>query len=206
MLKKDLELVIATHNIAKINEYKSLFYNTPVILKTAIELGVSEPEENGKTFAENAYIKAENAANKTGILSLGEDSGLTIKALNGFPGVITGRWAKDIGGYKKAFKELAKKLDGLSKNASFQCTIVLICPKQGQIHEFSESVDGILDFSFINGEGFGYDPIFVPEGYNKTFAQLTMTTKNQISHRGKCCRKLLQFLTSLNKTKTRSVE
>lgn len=202
MIKKNLELVVATHNVDKINEYKSLFCNIPIIMKTAIELGVSEPEENGKTFAENAYIKAKNTAEKTGKLSLGEDSGLTINALNGFPGIITGRWAKDIGSYKKAFQELEKKLDGLSKKASFQCVIVLFCPKQGQTHKFSESVHGILDFSFINEEGFGYDPIFVPEGYNKPFSQLTMSTKNQISHRGKSCQKLLQFLASQTNTES----
>ena len=194
MVSENKELVIATHNNCKINEYKKLFSNTPFSIKTAIELGVPEPEETGKTFSENAYIKAKNAADHTGILSLGEDSGLVIDSLGNFPGIISGRWAKELGSYRKAFEELKKKLDGLPLYASFQCSIVLFCPKKVQTTEFFEVVKGILDFSSIDAQGFGYDPIFVPEGHDKTFADLEISVKNKISHRGKCCSKLLQFL------------
>lgn len=198
MIEKNTELVIATHNPFKIKEYKSLFSDSSINIRTAIGLG--EPEENGKTFTENAYIKAKNGADYTEKLSLGEDSGLVINALDNFPGIRTGRWAKDLGSYRKAFESLKEKLNGLPTNASFQCSIVLFCPKQGQVQEFSESVSGSLDFSFIDGKGFGYDPIFVPEGYDKPFSQLDPSIKNKISHRAKCCAKLLQFLHSTFRT------
>lgn len=187
-------LVISSHNKNKISEYNILLNDLNIELYSALQLGIEEPEETGSSFEENALIKAKISGDATGKLSIGEDSGLLINSLEGFPGIRSGRWAKEVGGYKLAFKELESLLENKPLDAYFQIVIALYCPNQKDSKIFQSRLDGFLKFPPKGNQGFGYDPIFVPKGYNKSLSELGQDVKRTLSHRAKCCKLLKDYL------------
>lgn len=190
------ELVIATHNQGKLEEIKHLFETFKVKIRGAGELGIIEPEETEDTFVGNAQIKAHSAAKESQVPSLADDSGITIDALNGAPGVYTADWAETPGGrdfvyaMEKTQNALAEVDATHPRSAQFRCTLVLAWP-DGHDEVFEGIIAGSLVWPMRGENGHGYDPIFLPDGYNQTFGEMDRWEKNKISHRADAFTKLL---------------
>jgi len=185
-------LVIASHNPGKLREYKGLFDKFGVEVASAGDLNLPEPEETGTTFQENAELKAKYVGDLTKSVSLGDDGGLVIPALGGHPGIKSARWAKEIGGFKQAHLALEKMLEGKSKDAYFHLVLALYDPDTEITQYFEGKCPGKLSFPARGDEGFGYDPIFIPEGYEQTFAELGVEVKKQVSHRARALKALTE--------------
>jgi XTP/dITP diphosphohydrolase len=187
------DLVLATHNPGKVREIAELLEPFAIAVTSAGELGLPEPEETGATFAENAAIKAEVAARASGKPALSDDSGLVVPALDGAPGIYSARWAGPGKDFAFAMKTIAEKLGAKASGkpaASFVCALALALPGEGtQI--FEGRIDGHLVFPARGANGFGYDPIFVPEGHEKTFGEMDPAAKHAMSHRARAFRKLI---------------
>jgi XTP/dITP diphosphohydrolase len=190
------ELVIATHNHGKLEEIEHLFETFKVKIRGAGELGIIEPEETEDTFVGNARIKAHSAAKESQTPSLADDSGITIDALNGAPGVYTADWAETSGGrdfvyaMEKTQNALAEVDATHPRSAQFRCTLVLAWP-DGHDEVFEGIIAGSLVWPMRGENGHGYDPIFLPDGYNQTFGEMDRWEKNRISHRADAFTKLL---------------
>lgn len=184
------ELVIASHNPGKLKEYQGVFEPYGVRVYTTADFDISEPEETGTTFEENAILKAKHSAILSGKPALGDDGGVVIPALGGQPGLRSGRWAKELGGFDKAFIELEKLLDGKPKEASFQIVLAVYNPYTEAAQTFFGECRGHLVFPARGKSHLGYDPILIPEGYDKTMAELGLEGKSKISHRTKALEKL----------------
>ncbi len=190
-------LILATHNsgkLAELHPHLAPFFST---LKTAGALGLTPPAETGRDFTANARIKAEAvAAAAPQHYVLADDSGLCIEALGGKPGVDTADWARHDGhdDYAQAFARINADL-GHNQNraAEFICVLLLRTP-QGQEHIFTGHSAGTLLTAPRGQGGFGYDPIFVPQGYSKTMAELSPAEKHALSHRGRALAKLIDWL------------
>ncbi len=189
-----MELVLASHNKGKLVEIRELFDNFDLEITSAADYGLTEPEETGTTFEENARIKAHAVAGATGKLAISDDSGLEVHALNGEPGVYTADWAETGNGrdFYMAMDKVRAALEGKNPpfTANFTSVLCLAWP-DGRDQIFRGEVFGHLEFPPRGDMGFGYDPIFVPEGYTQTFAELPNTVKNEISHRARAFEKLL---------------
>lgn len=183
-------LVIATHNPGKVKEIAALIGDVFDDIKTAGELGLPEPEETGSTFAENALLKARAAAKGSGKLALADDSGLAVTALGGAPGIYSARWAGPEKDFAMAMNTVNESLNEFEdKSAAFVCVLALVWP-DGREEVFEGRVEGQIVWPPRGDKGFGYDPIFVPEGQQRTFAEVEPDYKHQISHRARAFKKL----------------
>ncbi len=195
------ELVIASTNVHKIREMRSIL--KPLQQIDLISLcdfpNYIPPEETGKTFEENAILKAVHAAKTLNRWAIADDSGLIVPALNGSPGVYSARYAgndaTDFDNRKKLLEAMRHLLEE-DRNAFFECCIALASPSGLKRHT-KGTCEGVLLSQQRGGSGFGYDPLFVKHGYNKSFAELEETTKNRISHRRKALDKMLPSLESI---------
>ena len=186
-------LVFATHNSHKASEINNLLGGLYEI-RELDAIGITEdiPEE-GDTLEANAREKARYVYDRTGLDVFADDTGLEVEALNGQPGVYTARYAGEECDSVKNMKKLLAELDGQSsRKARFRTVICLI--SGGVEHLFEGVVNGTITTSFSGTEGFGYDPIFMPDGENRTFAEMPLTEKNKISHRGRAVSELVKFL------------
>jgi XTP/dITP diphosphohydrolase len=189
-LKKGDSLVVASHNQGKLREFRDLFDPLGVAVLSAGELGVEEPEETGDTFEENARLKAVATAEATGRLALADDSGLAVAALGGSPGVHSARWAGEPRDFTFAMARVEDELKVLNatqpqdRAAEFVCVLCLANPS-GAVQFFRGTAAGHLVWPPRGTKGFGYDPIFVPEGYDVTFGEMDPAKKHAISHRAK---------------------
>ena len=178
---------------------KEIMVPLGIKVRTADELNLPDVEETGTTFAENSLLKSKTYAQLTQLICIADDSGLCVDALNGAPGVYSARYApnRDFNkGIEKLFKEMGKSGDS-NRKAHFTCVISLAYP-QGEYHIFEGRVDGKIAVNRMDGnDGFGYDPVFIPDGYSCSFAQMDNNEKNKISHRGKAMQKLKDFLEQL---------
>ncbi|WP_170468235.1 RdgB/HAM1 family non-canonical purine NTP pyrophosphatase [Ruegeria arenilitoris] len=183
-------LLVATHNKGKLEEMAHLLEPFGVTVVGAAEMDLPEPEETEDTFVGNARIKAHAAAKATGLPALSDDSGITIDALDGAPGVYTADWAETGNGrdflmaMTRAHNELEAKNAQHPRLAQFRSTLVLAWP-DGHDEVFEGVAPGHLVWPIRGEGGFGYDPMFVPEGYDITFAEMDRWEKNKISHRGR---------------------
>ena len=195
------KLVIATHNPGKLKEIGALLAPYGMELLSAGELGLPEPEETGTTFRENALIKA-HASATAGYPALSDDSGLEVTALGGRPGVYTADWAErqwfegDAGrdwymAMGKVEGMLAERGVDVDRSASFVCTLALVWP-DGEELVVEGRASGGLVWPPRGAKGFGYDPVFVPSGYNETYAEMDPDAKHAISHRADAFAKLVQ--------------
>jgi len=177
------KFLIATNNAHKIEEFGKILNSLGIEYITPKQLGVScDPDENGATFEQNALIKAREFARLCGIATVADDSGLCVDALDGAPGIYSARY----GGFDSDSKRLEHLLDNLKdkkdKTAHFSCAIACVLPNGEEFTVLANVGGKIIDTPCGEG-GFGYDPVFVPDGYDKTYAQMPAATKNQISHR-----------------------
>lgn len=192
---KITKLIVASHNAGKIAEIKTLLASLKIEVQSAAELRLGDVEETGTTFEENAKIKANALSLMCGLPCLADDSGLCVDALDGRPGVYSARYAPN-----RDFKEGMKMLlDEMEKSGSdnrkahFSCCLALACPNQ-KTKVFEGRVDGSISKKPKGSNGFGYDPIFIPEGFEQTFAELGDDVKNKISHRRRALEKFIQEL------------
>ncbi|MSP83224.1 MAG: RdgB/HAM1 family non-canonical purine NTP pyrophosphatase [Alphaproteobacteria bacterium] len=178
-------LLIATHNPGKLREFADLLAPLGVTVIGAADLGLPEPGETGATFAANAILKARAAAEAAGLPALGDDSGLCVDALNGAPGVMSARWAGPGRDFGSAMARIERELaDHPDRNAHFACVLALSQP-DGSVAIFEGRVEGRITFPPRGANGFGYDPIFLPEGSSLTFAEMDPRAKHAISHRAR---------------------
>lgn len=192
------EIVFASHNEGKIKEIKKLLAPYGIKVKSALDMDLTDVEETGETFEENSLLKSRTIAKLVNMPCLADDSGLCVDALNGAPGVYSARYApnRDFDkGMEKLLAEMEKS-PNKSRDAHFSCVISLAWP-DGQYKVFAGQVDGKIAFHKMGAGGFGYDPLFVPEGFTCSFAQMSQEEKNKISHRGRAVEKLKDFLNNL---------
>ena len=183
-------LVIATHNPGKLREMAELLSAYGVAAISAGELGLAEPEETGSSFAENARIKAQAAAKASGMPAFADDSGLVVDALGGEPGIHSARWA----GPEKDFAAAMRKIETLlqergartpdARRAHFVSALCVAWP-DGHVEEFHARVDGTLVWPPRGAQGFGYDPMFLPDGHTRTFGEMESEEKHGLPPRGK---------------------
>ena len=190
------KLVIASHNGGKVREIRALLEPHGITCVSAAELDLPEPEETGATFVANAELKARQAADLSGLPALADDSGLCVEALNGDPGVLTANWAETPAGrdWNLAMGRVEDALAAVGPDASraahFTCVLALAWP-DGHAESFEGRADGTLAWPPRGTIGFGYDPVFVPLGQDRTFAELPPETKHAISHRARAFEKLV---------------
>jgi len=189
-------LVIASHNAGKVREIAALLAPYGVDTVSAAELDLPEPEETGTTFFANAELKARSAADLSGLPALADDSGLCVEALNGDPGVFTANWAETPAGrdwqlaMRRVEDALAAKGPDTSRDAHFVCVLALAWP-DGHVEWFEGRADGTLTWPPRGTVGFGYDPVFVPLGDTRSYAELDPAEKHRISHRAAAFEKLV---------------
>lgn len=195
-------LVIATHNPGKLREIRDLLAPFTIECVGAAELGLPEPEETGVSFVDNAELKARAAADLTGLPALADDSGLSVDALLGDPGIHSARWAEDESGrrdFRRAMERVQRKLEeagpDAGRDAHFTCVLSLAWP-DGSTESFEGKVHGTLVWPPRGEHGFGYDPIFVPVGGEQTFGEMDPAAKHAISHRAEAFKRLLSWLDS----------
>jgi XTP/dITP diphosphohydrolase len=190
-LEPGAKLVVATHNPGKARELAEILENR-FALVTAGELGLSEPEETETTFVGNALLKARAAADASGLPALADDSGLSVRALDGAPGVYSARWAGPGRDFYEAMKKVEERLEATESedlSAWFSCALALAWPN-GPAVVVEGRIDGRLAFPPRGTRGFGYDPIFIPEGGELTFGEMEPATKDAMSHRARAFAKL----------------
>jgi len=183
-------LVLASHNPGKVREIAALVGPLGVEVVSASELGLPEPEETGATFLENAALKARSAAAGSGLPSLADDSGLCVDALGGDPGIYSARWAGPEKDFSIAIERVRDALGGRESRAAFCCALALAWPDD-RVEAVEGRVAGRLAFPPRGEKGFGYDPIFIPDGHDITFGEMDPERKHAISHRADAFAKLL---------------
>jgi XTP/dITP diphosphohydrolase len=183
-------LVIATHNPGKLAEMRELLAPHGIDAISAGELGLDEPSETGTTFRDNARIKAQAAANATGLPAFADDSGLAVDALGGEPGIYSARWAGPDKNFAAAMATIEDKLKERSatapdaRKAHFVSALCVAWP-DGHIEDFEARVDGILIWPPRGDKGFGYDPMFLPDGHDRTFGEMPSDEKHGLPPHGK---------------------
>ncbi len=184
-------LVIASHNPGKLAEFAELLGPFEATVTDAGTLGLDPAAETGADFAENAAIKARAAATAAGLPALADDSGLVVPALGGAPGIRSARWAGPDRDFAAAMARIQHELGGRpDRRAHFVCALALAWP-DGHVEAVDGRVDGRLIWPPRGDRGFGYDPMFVPDGHDRTFGEMAATEKHAISHRADAWRKLV---------------
>jgi len=190
-LEPGARLVVATHNPGKARELAEILDNR-FVLVTAGELGLAEPDETETTFVGNALLKARAAAEASGLVALADDSGLSVAALDGAPGIYSARWAGPGRDFAVAMAKVEARLEEAQARdftAWFTCALAVAWP-DGPAVVVEGRVDGTLTFPPRGDRGFGYDPIFVPEGGELTFGEMDPAAKDGMSHRARAFGKL----------------
>ena len=188
-----MKIVFATNNAHKLSEVSAVLGNN-FELVTLREVGITEDiPETGATLDENASIKARYVYERTGLNCFADDTGLEVEALGGAPGVHSARYATDGHDFAANNRKLLRELEGkVNRKARFRTVISLIV--DGIERQVEGIVEGEITTSESGAEGFGYDPLFMPEGYDRTFAEMSAEEKNAISHRGRAVAKLVEML------------
>ena len=194
-----MKIIFATHNENKANELRSMLVDTNIKIVTLNDLNITdEIVEDGNTFSENALIKALEISKLFDGFVLADDSGLEVEALNNEPGIYSSRYS-DKGDEGNNIKVLEKLKNELNRNARF-VTWLSLCKNGIEIKNFNGELRGKITLEPKGSNGFGYDPIFIPNGYSKTLGELPATTKNSISHRKNALTKFVAyFIPSINK-------
>ena len=191
------KLIIASHNQGKVEEIRALVLPLGIEVVSAGECDLPEPEETGTTYIENAELKARAAADASGLPSLSDDSGLSVTALGGDPGIYSARWAGPEKNFATAMQRVESELQKQAvagttdRSASFVCALT-ICWPDGHTESVEGHVHGNLVWPPRGDNGFGYDPIFVPNGHHQTFGEVNPEWKHSVSHRAIAFKKLLK--------------
>jgi len=196
--KKISKILIGTNNQGKLREISSLLPKNIKIFSTK-DFNLKSPKETGKTFKSNALIKAKYFSKKTNLVCLSDDSGLEIDVLKKKPGIYSARWGGKKSNFNKAMNRVFKELDKKDKewrakriSARFICALVIYWPNRKKIYSVGK-ISGKISNIKKGKNGFGYDPIFIPNGYKKTFAEMSKSYKYKIDHRFKAFKKIKRF-------------
>lgn len=194
-----MKLIFATHNPGKLKEMRQILAGLKIEVISAEEAGINEHViEDGKTFEENALKKAQFAAKKSGYWAIADDSGICIKALNYAPGVSSSRWAGEGASDEKIVKYTLSKIKNIpiSQREAWMESVAVLAAPNGRHWTFSGKIEGNITSKPAGqpSEGMPYDAIFIPKGYNQTFAKMSHVEKNSLSHRGMAFRKLKRFI------------
>ena len=198
-MKKIKEILIGTNNIGKYREICSLLPKA-ITKRSLKEFKISSPKETGKSYKDNSLIKASYFSKKTNLICLSDDSGLEVDLLNGSPGIYSSRWAGKKNNFNLAIKKVFKNMTQIKKNwknnnsAKFICCLTLFWPN-GRSYIVRGIVNGKISAKKKGKNGFGYDPIFIPDGYKKTFGEMSHKYKISIDHRYKAYLKIKRFFT-----------
>lgn len=188
-----MELVFATHNEYKLEEIRSLLPKN-ISLKSLFDIGCTEEiPETSETLEGNALLKATYVADRYGLPCFADDTGLEVAALNGAPGVYSARYAGEPKNDARNVEKLLSQLDGQQDRRAQFTTIIALCLGK-ETYIFKGAIEGIITHIPRGSNGFGYDPVFQPDGMDKTFAELTLMEKNQLSHRARAFSKLINYL------------
>jgi len=194
MIKK---LVLATHNEGKLKEFDALLKPRGIEVVSAGSLGIAEPEETGLTFVENAQLKSRNSALASGEYALSDDSGLVVPRIGGQPGIYSARWAGKTKDFNIAFKRIEHELNEVKAPLNvpaYFISVLSLCAPNGSCTDFVGECHGHLSFPPRGEHGFGYDPIFIPEGFTETFAEISPEIKNKMSHRARAFEKFVEYI------------
>jgi len=198
-----MDLLIGTSNVGKLHEFEVIFAGLPLRLLNLNDIGLADMdvEETATTLEDNARLKAEAYANAAGYLTLADDTGLYVDAVDGAPGIYPHRYGGPgltmAGRRQKLLDEISGVPDE-ARTAQFVCVIALANPANGEVTSVKGTCPGrIAQAESDMGTGFGYDPIFIPQGYAQTFSQLSEAEKNRISHRGRAAQKIVPILSDL---------
>ena len=200
-MKKIKEILIGTNNPGKYREISALLPKN-IKKQSPNKLNISTPRETGKSFAENSLIKASYFSKKTNLVTLSDDSGLEIDLLKGAPGIYSARWGGKKNDFNSAIKKVFKKMNKIKKNwencnsASFVCCLTIFWP-DGKSYTTKGIIKGKISKNKKGNKGFGYDPIFIPKGYNITFGEMNPNLKLSIDHRFLAFKKLKKILKKL---------
>ncbi len=189
----DEKILVASHNPGKVREIQDLLRPFDVEAISAAKLGLEAPEETGRTFAENALIKAYAAAKQCGFAALSDDSGLCVEALDGAPGIHSARWAGPARDFNPAMAKVHAELEKTgtdNRRAYFICALCLVWP-EGKAETFEGRVYGALTWPPRGDNGFGYDSMFVPDGHDITFGEMEPDKKHALSHRARAFAQLI---------------
>ena len=188
-LDRGARLVVASHNPGKVVEIDDFMVPYGIATLGAAALSLPEPEETGTTFEANAELKARAAAEASGLVAIADDSGLVVPALGGAPGIYSARWAGPGKDFRPAMARVERELGQKHRRAHFVAVLALAWPDR-HIEMFRGEAHGALTFPPRGERGFGYDPIFVPDGYDETFGEMGPELKQLISHRARAFAKL----------------
>ena len=198
LMKKITKILVGTNNIGKLREIKDLLPDNLVVY-SPLDFKIKSPVENGKTFQENSLIKAEYFSKKTKMACLSDDSGLEVDILNGNPGIYSARWGGKNEDFKKAMNRVFKELDKKDKNwkkkkirARFICALTIYQPNKKTINSIGK-IEGFISPLMKGKNGFGYDPIFIPNRKKITFGEMKVHQKYKIDHRFKAFKKIKKF-------------
>jgi XTP/dITP diphosphohydrolase len=185
------QLVVASHNEGKVREITALLAPFEIAVVSAEALGLAEPEETGTSFIENAELKARAAAVAADLPALADDSGLAVAALGGAPGIYSARWAGPTKDFATAMERIERDIAGQDdRSARFICALSLCWP-DGHCESYEGNVEGTLVWPPRGNQGFGYDPVFLPNGGTETFGEMDPDAKHAISHRADAFRQLI---------------
>ncbi len=187
----DNKLIIASHNPGKVTEIADLLSAFDINVLSAKSLNLGEPVEDGKTFIANAEIKARAAATASGLPSLADDSGLCVHGLDGDPGIYSARWAGPDKDFNLAMTTINTKLGDIPNRTAHFIAALALCWPDGHMEVFEGRVDGTLVWPPTGDRGFGYDPMFRPDGYDISFGHFDPAKKHKISHRADAFRQLV---------------
>lgn len=197
-MSEHTELLVATNNQGKVRELSQLLSDFPLRLRLLGEFPeLAEAEETGATFAENATIKALHYSAYTRLLTLSDDSGLVVDALGGAPGVHSARYAGREATYAERMSKLLDELDATGdaeRRARFICVIAVADPSTGMLHTFEGACEGRIARAPRGSGGFGYDPLFIPDAYDRTFGELNTEVKHSLSHRARALEQAVIYL------------
>jgi non-canonical purine NTP pyrophosphatase (RdgB/HAM1 family) len=200
------EIVIATGNKGKLAEFRQIFAELPITFLSLQDVGLGEMDvdESADTFEGNAILKAQAYAQASGKITLADDSGLCVDALDGAPGVYSARYGgENATNADRRAKLLAAMPPNAERGARFMCVIAVVNPQTGSIHTQEGVCEGTIAYAESDGQnGFGYDPLFIPTGYDLTFADLSAEVKHALSHRGLAAKALLPYLHELANSTT----
>jgi XTP/dITP diphosphohydrolase len=192
-IRRGSKLVVASHNEGKVRELGELFAPYGIACVSAKRLDLPEPAETGDTFEANALIKARAAAAASGLMALADDSGLEVESLGGAPGIHSARWGGPEKDFALAMNRVHEELEatgGAYARANFTCALALAAPN-GEDAVFAGKVFGSIHWPPRGDRGFGYDPIFVPDGHSETFGEMDPDQKNALSHRMRAFEQLM---------------
>ena len=189
------EILFFSNNVNKLQEVQNFFNTSKIKILSPLNFNIEiEPKENGKTFSENAKIKSLFGYQKTNIPCFADDSGICIEALQWRPGIHSKRFIEKFKNKTECFKDIIQKVKKSGKNKAYFQTSICYTTKENYHIVFTGKIDGIISTNILGNKGFGYDPIFIPNGLKKTFGQLKINEKNEFSHRSIAVRKFVDFL------------